>query len=132
MTDLIEVSHLLKVEEMSGLQSKSRYIPKGFIPSSLNLFIIELVSFFIAPNTGAAPLAVGVLECLGLNLSIVEDSGKSYILVSTIGFSSIFILKVGISYITSSVSPCLFHKKYYGLKPYLNIWYFTISISRNL
>ena len=71
MANLIEVSHLSRVEEMPRLQSKSRYIPKGFIPSGLNLSIGELVSSFIAPKTEVAPLAVtvGVLECLGLNLS---------------------------------------------------------------
>ena len=76
MTNLVEVSHLLRVEDISGLQSKSRYNPKGFIPSGLNISIGELFSSFIALNTEVAPFAVGVLEYLGrINLSVVEDSG---------------------------------------------------------
>ena len=76
MTNLIEVSHLSRVEDISGLQSKSRYIPKGFMLLGLNLSIGELFSSFNAPNTEAAPLAIGVLEYLGrINLSVVEDSG---------------------------------------------------------
>ena len=83
------------------LQSRSRYIPKGFIPSGLNLSIGE--SFSIAPKTEAVPLAVGVLECLDLNLVAFEDSGISSVVVSigaltasTIGFSSILKLILGI------------------------------------
>ena len=76
MFNLIKVSHLSKVEDIFGLQSKSRYISKGFMPLGLNLSIGELFSSFTAPNTEAAPLTVGVLEHLGqINLSVVEDSG---------------------------------------------------------
>ena len=44
---------------MSGLQSKSKYILKGFIPSGLKLSIGESVSCFTAPKTEAVPLAIG-------------------------------------------------------------------------
>ena len=57
----------------------------------------------MAPKTEAVPLAVGVLECLGLSLAIFEDSRISNAVVSTrvltastIGFSSIFKLYLGI------------------------------------
>ena len=56
---------------MSRLQSKSKYIPKGFIPSVLKFFIGKSVSYFTAPKTEAVPLTVGVLECLGL-INLVE------------------------------------------------------------
>ena len=95
------VSHLCKVDDISKLQSRSKYIPKGCIPSSLNLSIGE--SFSIAPKTEAVPLTVGVLKCLGLNLVAFEDSGISsadvstgVLTTSTIGFSSIFKLYLGI------------------------------------
>ena len=101
MANLIEVSHLSKVDDISELQYRSRYIPKGFIPFGLNLSIGE--SFSIAQKTEAVPLAVGVLECLGLNLVAFEDLGISSAIVSTgvlttstIGFSSIFKLYLGI------------------------------------
>ena len=77
IANLIEVSHLSRVDEISGLQSKSKYIPKGFIPSDLRLSIGESFSCFIAPKTEAVPLAVGVLECLGLNLEEFDYSGVS-------------------------------------------------------
>ena len=73
MANLIEVSHLSRVDDISRLQSRSKYIPKGFIPSGLNLSIGESFSSFMAPKTGAVPLAVGVLECLGLNLAVFEE-----------------------------------------------------------
>ena len=75
MANLIEVSYLSKVDDISELQSRSKYIPKGFIPFGLNLSIGESIS--IAPKTKAFPLVVGVLECLGLNLIAFEDSGIS-------------------------------------------------------
>ena len=76
MANLIKVSHLSRVEDIFGLQSKSRYIPKGFIPSGLNLSIGELFYSFTAPNIEVTPFAVGVLEYLGhINLSVVKDSG---------------------------------------------------------
>ena len=83
MANLIEVSRLSKVDVISGLQSRSNYIPKGFIPSGLNLSIGESFSSFIAPKAKAVPLAVGVLECLGLNLAGFEDLGISNAVVST-------------------------------------------------
>ena len=51
IANLIEVSHLSRVDEMSRIQSKSNYIPKGFIPSGLKLSIGESVSCFTAPKT---------------------------------------------------------------------------------
>ena len=66
MASLIEVSHLSKVDDILELQSRFRYIPKGFIPYGLNLSIGE--SFSIAPKTEAVPLTVGVLECLIVRL----------------------------------------------------------------
>ena len=62
MANLNEVFHLSRVEEMSGLQSKSRYISKGFIPSGLNLSIGELVSSFTTPITEAALLLLEFLN----------------------------------------------------------------------
>ena len=41
-----DVSHLSKVEDISGLQSKSKYIPNGFIPSGINRSIGESYSYF--------------------------------------------------------------------------------------
>ena len=71
IANLIEVSHLSRVDEMSGLQIKSKYIPKGFIPYGLKLFIGEFVSCFIATKTEAITLAVDVQECLGL-INLIE------------------------------------------------------------
>ena len=103
MANLIEVSHLSRVDDILGLQSRSNYIPKGFIPSGLNLSIGESFSSFIAPKIETVPLAVGVLKCLGLNLAVFEDLGISNAAVSTgvltdstIGFFSIFKLYLGI------------------------------------
>ena len=41
-----DVSHLSKVDDIFGLQSRSKYIPNGFIPSGLNLSIGESNSCF--------------------------------------------------------------------------------------
>ena len=97
MVNLIEVCHLSRVDDISRLQSRSRYIPKGFIPYGLNLSIGESFSSFMAPKTEAVHLAIGVLECLGLNLEVFEDSritnvgfSTRVVTTSTIGFSSNF------------------------------------------